>query len=220
MMKTAKKDDGYEWTWTQPKDNKDIWNLTHIPDGECMTPQIKRLSKNSDGSYTFIVYRDGKYIDCENDLERAKVIAKKGVMRPERILSIAVLRKYIKETPRDPIAFSKLSKLGQQTITDVMPHLLPRKSDFEKNGVKPPRSNRGDLLTKQEKKASDLPMDSVIKRVNPKNPKRENTDAWVRWELLFQHDGKTVGDFIRAHGNPTTLKNAVRSGHVSAEGVK
>lgn len=217
---TRKKDTdtGYEWTWHTP--DKDSWTLTHIPDGECCAPRIKRSGKNADGSYTYWVYRDSRYIDAVFDLEEAKKIAKIGKMRPERLLAIEKIRKYLKETPRDAVAFAKLHEREKQAVTDAYPWAVPTKSSMEKNGVKAPRTMRGDMLTKQEKKAQDLPMDSVIKRLKPKNPKKENTDAWTRWELLFQHDGKTIGEFVKNHGNPTTLRNAVRAGYVSAEGVK
>jgi hypothetical protein len=216
------KDDEYEWVWLNTvKTDKDAWILTHIPEGEICAPRIKRSSKNSDGSYTFFVYRNGKYIDCENDLEKAKVIAKKGRMRPEREVQNKIMRTFLNETPRDPVAFAKLRDYQQQIIVDGYPWAVPRKSEVEKvTGKKMTTTKNGNQMTKQERRAQDLPMDSVIKRLKPKNPKRENTDAWTRWELLFQHDGKTVGEFIKSHGNPTTLRNAVKAGYVSAEGVK
>lgn len=215
-----KKDTGYEWAWFNTPSDKCRWTLTHIPDGDCCAPQIWQSSKNADGSFTFIVYRDGRFIDSSNDFEEAKKIARAGVMRPERLLAVEKVRKYLKETPNDAAAFAKLHDREKQAISDVYPWAVPKKSALEKTGVTAPRTMRGDMLTKNEKKAQDLPMDSVIKRLKPKNPKKENTDAWSRWELLFQHDGKTIGEFVKNHGNPTTLRNAVRSGHVSAEGVK
>jgi len=195
-----------------------------VPAGDIHSPHIKRLSKNTDGTYTFIVYRNGRYIDCSNDLEEAKAIAVRGVMRPERILAAEAIRKYVKDTPRDAAAFTKLSKIGQQTIIDVYPHLVPRKSELEgKKGVKVARvnSNRGDLMSKNEKRAvaNGLPMEAKIKLVDDKNPKKEGSDAHFRWNLLFQHDGKTVGAFIGQGGNPTTLKNAVKRGNVKVEGM-
>lgn len=209
-----------EWTWVNDRANRDLWTLSHIPDGECIAPIIRRSSKNADGSHTHFVYRNGRYVDSSFDLDEAKKIARIGAMRPERLLAVEKIRKYLRETPRDAAAFARLNEREKQAISDVYPWAVPRKSDLEKKGVAAPRVVRGDLLSKQEKKAQDLPMDSVIRRLKPKNPKKENTDAWTRWELLFQHDGKTIGEFVRNHGNPTTLRNAVRSGYVSAEGVK
>lgn len=49
------------------------------------------------------------------------------------------------------------------------------------------------------------------------NPKKEGTSAYKRWALLMSHDGKTVGEFLKAKGNPTTLANAIKSGHVTLE---
>jgi hypothetical protein len=50
-----------------------------------------------------------------------------------------------------------------------------------------------------------------------KNPKKEGTSAHKRWTLLMQHDGRTVGEYLKAKGNPTTLTNAIKSGHVTFE---
>jgi hypothetical protein len=205
------------WKWRVHSTDKNLW-LTEKPD-----VSIKRLSKNSDGSYTFMIYRGGRYIDCTNDLEEAKVVAEKGVMRPERILAIEVIRKYIKETPKNADAYAKLTKIQQQTIVDSYPWLVPSKAALEgKKGVKVTSVNsvRTDLKSKNEQKAEGLPLDALIKLAKGgKNPKKEGSDAWSRWQLLFQHEGKTVGVFIAAHGNPTTLRNAVKSGHVAVEGM-
>jgi len=206
------------WKWIEV--DKDNWHLDHVPDGEKTPPRIRRSSKNSDGSFTHWVYRDGQFIDSTFDLSEAKNIAKSGQMRPERLLAIEKIRRYLKETPRDAVAFAKLHEREKQAISDTYPWALPTKSSMEKTGVRAPRATRGDMLSKQEKKAQDLPMDSVIKKLKSKNPKRAGTDAWTRWELLFQHDGKTIEEFVRHHGNPTTLRNAVRAGYVAAEGVK
>ncbi len=47
-----------------------------------------------------------------------------------------------------------------------------------------------------------------------KNPKREGSDAFARWEYLRSCNGKTVAEFLASGGNPTTLKNAVAKKHV------
>jgi hypothetical protein len=209
-----------DWLWVQVPSDKDKWMTSHIPDGEVMAVQIKQSSRNSDGSHTFFVYRNARYIDCSNDLNEAKRIAYKGVMRTDRLLGIQKVRDYIKNTPGDPVAFKKLDENQRQSITDVYPHLVPRKSELAKAGVKPPvNSARKDLMSKNERAAEGLPMAAVIKVVKDTNPKKEGSDAHVRWALLFQHGGKTVGDFIAGHGNPTTLKNAVKAGYVKVEGL-
>jgi len=211
------------WKWRVHSTDKDLWISDTKPQGEKTNATIKRLSKNSDGSYTFMVYRNQRYIDCTNDLEEAKVVAFRGVMRPERILAIEVIRKYIKETPKDAVQYAKLSKIQQQTIVDSYPWLVPSKSALEgRKGVKVTAldSVRTDLKSRHEQKAEGLPLESKIKLVNGgKNPKKEGSSAWGRWQLLFQHEGKTVRDFIAAHGNPTTLRNAVKSKHVAVEGM-
>lgn len=48
-----------------------------------------------------------------------------------------------------------------------------------------------------------------------KNPKKSGTDAHGRWETLKSYSGRTVGEYLADRGsNPTTLKNAIKSGHV------
>lgn len=47
-----------------------------------------------------------------------------------------------------------------------------------------------------------------------KNPKHEGSAAHERWNLLLRCDGKTVAEFLRDRGNPTTLRNAVARGVV------
>jgi hypothetical protein len=54
-------------------------------------------------------------------------------------------------------------------------------------------------------------------RFGGKNPKKEGTAAHKRWEMLIAHEGKTVDAYQKARGNPTTLKNAILSGHVTLE---
>lgn len=204
------------WKWRVHSTDKNLW-LTDKPD-----VSVKRLSKNTDGSYTFCVYRDKRYIDCTNDLEEAKVVAEKGVMRPERILAIEQVRRYVKETPKNADAYAKLTKIQQQSIVDAYPWLVPSKSALEgKKGVKVTSVNsvRTDLKSKHEKKAEGLPMEAKIKILKEKIPKKEGSDAWSRWQLLYQHAGKTVGEFIAAHGNPTTLRNAVKMAAVQVEGM-
>lgn len=49
-----------------------------------------------------------------------------------------------------------------------------------------------------------------------KNPKKPGTAPHKRWELLIAHDGRTVGEYLKAKGsNPKTLTNAISSGHVT-----
>lgn len=53
-----------------------------------------------------------------------------------------------------------------------------------------------------------------------KNPKKPGTGAHERWALLMSSNGLTVAGFLKAGGNPTTLKNAVAAGKakVTAKG--
>lgn len=58
----------------------------------------------------------------------------------------------------------------------------------------------------------------LIIRFGGNNPKKEGTAAHKRWAFLESCDGSTVGVYLKAKGsNPTTLTNAVKSGHVTLE---
>jgi hypothetical protein len=54
------------------------------------------------------------------------------------------------------------------------------------------------------------------------NPKKEGTDPWKRWQFMFSYadNGKTVGEYVKEGGNPTTLKNGVKMGWVKVKGMK
>lgn len=62
--------------------------------------------------------------------------------------------------------------------------------------------------------------ENLIMRWSGKNPKKEGTDAYARWEKLRKHDGRTVGQFLADDGNPTTLRNALTRGSVKLEESK
>lgn len=66
--------------------------------------------------------------------------------------------------------------------------------------------------TKSARRSEFAPLSKI--RFRGKNPKREGSDAFARWELLKKYDGKTVAEFLAAGGNPTTLRNAVKRKHV------
>jgi hypothetical protein len=217
---SKKSDADTTWVWMQSMVDKDKWTTARIPEGECMAASIKRSSKNSDGTHTYFINRDGKYVDCCNDLEEAKKIARSGKMRPERRLANEKVRAYIKHASDnnrtgDLDMFKALSKEGQAAILMTYPHLAPRTSALKadaKTGAVVNKARR-DLQSQSDKRSADLP-DGKIVRLIDKNPKRAGTDAHVRWELMFGYAGRTVAEYVGDKNNPTTLKNAIKAGYV------
>jgi hypothetical protein len=218
---TTKKDDtdGGTWVWAQSMTDRDKWATARIPEGELMCATIKKSSKNSDGSYTYFINRNGKYLDCTNDFDEAKKIARSGKMRPERRLANDKTRAYIKHATDnkggDMEMFKALTKEGQSAVLLTYPHLAPRSSALKADAKTGALVNkvRRDLEARSDRRGSDLP-EGKIQRLIEKNPKRAGTDAHVRWEVMFGYAGKTVAEYIGDKGNPTTLKNAIKAGYV------
>jgi hypothetical protein len=208
------------WMWAQTA--KDRWVCTVIPKGETHAPTIRELSLNSDGTRSYAVMRNGRALGAPRSLELAKQRAFEGVI-PQRLLdSEKRLQKYLNEGNRSADEFKKLTKEEQGAVANVYPWAMPRKSELDAKGVKVKGTVvRDDLLSTNEKKAvkAALPMDSKIERIRDGNPKKEGTDAWGRWEIMFSHDGQTVASYIKNHGNPTTLINACAKGWVKVKGI-
>jgi hypothetical protein len=57
----------------------------------------------------------------------------------------------------------------------------------------------------------------VIKMLVKHNPRKAGTPKHVRMGILMQHNGKTVKEFLKAGGNPLTLKNAIKENLVEVE---
>lgn len=212
---------GRPWIWMQSLSDKDLWTLDHIPAGEVHAPRIKRSSKNDDGTYTYGVTRNGKAIGAPRDFEKAKRMAESGEPDQAALKEMAKVRRYREEHSGDVEEFKKLSAYGQAVVTLETPWHLPNRSAMR--GVKTKtKVMRRDQMTATEKKAETLalPMDSKIERLRDGNPKKQGSSAWGRWEVLFAHcDGQTVGEYIKNHGNPTTLQNAVAKGWVRVKGM-
>lgn len=216
---SKKSDEDTTWVWMQSMTDKDKWTTARIPEGECMAASIKKSSKNSDGSYTYFISRDGKFVDCDNDFEQAKKIARTGKMSAARVKSNEAVRSYIKECSEtktgDLEKFKALSEAGQKAILTSYPWLAPRSTALKADAKTGALVNkvRRDLQSQSDKRSADLP-EGKIQRLIDKNPKRAGTDAHVRWELMFSYVGKTVAEYIGDKGNPTTLKNAIKAGYV------
>lgn len=232
MAKAAalKKDDR-PWIWMQSMTDKDKWALDHIPDGDIHAPYIKRMSKNSDGTYSYYVYRNQKCIgairgkDQEKCLVDCRTRAKLGQMPKELVESDKRVQEYVNSKTRDIDVFKKFTEDERATIANVYPWAVPKKSELDAKKIKV-KVTRDDLLTKGEKKATaladELPMDSKIVRERDGNPKKEGTPPWKRWQFMFSYadGGKTVGEYVKAGGNPTTLRNGITMGWVKVKGMK
>lgn len=72
-------------------------------------------------------------------------------------------------------------------------------------GKKPTKADRDNL---------ELAPTAKLQRARDGNPKKEGTEAYPRWALMFEHcdKGSTVAQFEKAGGNTTTLKNAIFMG--------
>lgn len=233
MAKAALKDKKWtqEWIWVQSTVDRDKWSLTFIPDGDIHAPYIKRMSKNSDGSYSYYVYRNQKCIGSIRGKDEKQCLAdcRKRAMEgkiPQSVLdSDKKIQEYVNSKTRDIDVFKKFTEDERATIANVYPWAVPKKSELEAKKIKV-KVTREDLQTKGEKKATalaaELPMDSKIVRERDGNPKKEGTDPWKRWAFMFSYadNGKTVGEYVTAGGNPTTLKNGVKMGWVKVKGMK
>ena len=219
-----------DWMWVQSTVDKDKWALTHIPKGDIHAPYIKRMSKNSDGSFTYYVYRNQKCIGAIRGKDEAKCLkecrdrAKQGKIPKEVVETHERLQLYVNNKERDVNEFKKFSEDDQAWIANVYPWAVPKKSDLDAKKIKV-KSTRADLQTKGEKKAdalaTELPMDSKIERLRDGNPKKESSSAHGRWKFMFAYadGGKTVGEYIKDNGNPTTLRNAVAAKWVKVKGL-
>lgn len=230
---TARKRGDDAWQWMQSMTDKDKWSTMRIPSGDYHAPRIHRMSKNTDGSFTFVVYRNGQYIgatrgNTEDAFEDAKQLAREGKMREDTLRKMDRVRKYLDDAgnkPGNADLFKKFSKAEQQLIAETYPWAMPRKSEMAAKGVKV-ETTRTDLQTKGEQKAAKLadtlPMDAKIQRLKDGNPKKEGTAPYPRWTLMFSYadNGKTVGEFIKGGGNPTTLKNAIIQKWVKVKGYE
>jgi len=220
-----------EWTWVQSTVNRDKWALTHIPEGDIHAPYIKRMSKNSDGTYSYYVYRNQKCVGSIRGKDEARCLAdcrkraELGKMPDHLVESDKKVLAFVNDKSRDVHIFKGFTEEEKAIVANVYPWALPKKSDLDAKKIKV-ATTRTDLQTKGEKKAAalkdDLPMDSKIVRERDGNPKKEGTPPWKRWQTMFSYadGGKTVGEYIRDGGNPTTLRNGVNMGWVKVKGMK
>ena len=225
-VRVSTKDDD-AWMWQVSANDKERWSTTRIPDGDIHAPFIKRLSKNSDGTYSFVVYRNQRCIATTREktsdagLEKAKARARSGEMNTASIAEHKLLVAYTKDTPRDAGAFKKLSESNKRTCADAYPWALPSARAMEDKGVKHVATTRTDLMGNREKaavKSGKHNMDAVIKRIKKDgNPKKAGSIQWQRWEIVFGHDGKTVREFFAKGGDKYGLEGALELGWIKLE---
>ena len=206
MAKAKLKPKLCDWTWMQP--HRDRWLTDRIPDGESMTPKITESSKDSNGKVRYFCYRDGRYLGSHATLEEAKERCWIGEMTPESEVFIAfqktnpgIIPPGIGFTPADWHEWKRAHPGGPGTQ-----HMAVKVEKSEKKLAL--------MAEKVEKVGAELGNDKKIKRLKQDNPKTAGTGPHKRWELMFEHAGKTVAVFIANKGNPTTLANAIKQGYV------
>lgn len=225
MAKAAKREleDKDIWTWMQSMSDKDKWSTMRIPPDELHAPYIKRMSKNSDGSWTFYVYRNGKCIGCtkhaisDKGLELAKKMAHHGKPDPKVQADYKKLMVYIDEKDFTAEKFKALSEVNQRTVADVYPWGMPSNRKLEVAGVKKPLTNRTDLMNKHEKsavKSGKFSMDAVIKITKKGNPKKEGSRQFMRWEICIANNGKTVREMFAAGGDKYGIEGMLEAGYM------
>jgi hypothetical protein len=220
-LKTAPRE--LTWEWLQSSNDKERWSTIRIPDGDIHAPFIKRMSKNSDGTWTFYVYRNQKCLGCTKDkvgekaLEAAKALAKAGKPNDAAAKDNRAMLAYVDSKTRDAAEFKKLSDVSQRTIADVYPYALPSNRALDVAKVKHVPTKRTDLMGKHEKaaaKSGKWNMDQTIKRLKDGNPKKEGSIQRMRWEIVFAHDGKTVKEFFAKGGDKYGIEGALEAGYI------
>jgi hypothetical protein len=224
-LKTVKASatDDTTWQWMQGTTDKERWSTVRIPDGDIHAPFIKRMSKETDGTWTFYVYRNQKCIGCTKDkstdkgLEAAKKLARSGKMSDAAAKDNAAMLAYVDGKTRDAAEFAKLSKVSQATIANVYPYAMPSNRALEAKGVKHVATTRTDLMGKHEKaavKSGKWNMDAIIKIVKKGNPKKEGSRQRMRWEICIAHEGKTVRECFAKGGDKYGIEGMLEAGYM------
>lgn len=206
--KTAPRRD--EWTWMQSTNDKDRWSTTQIPGEDIHAPYIKRMSKNSDNSWTFYVYRNQRclgatrHMDTAKGLKLAQDMARVGKPDPKVAADYKLLMAYVEAKEFTAEKFKALSEVNQKTVANVYPWAMPSNRKLDLAGVKKPASVRTDLMSGREKtaiKSGKYNLDATIKRIKDGNPKKEGSGQHARWVTVFAFDGKTVREFLNGGGD-------------------
>lgn len=211
------------WTWMQSMSDKDKWSTMRIPPGDVHAPLIKRMSKNSDGSWTFYVYRNHKCIGCtrhvisDTGLKMAQQMAFVGKPDAKVAADYKKLGEYVDGKDFTAEKYKALSPVNQRTVADVYPYAMPSNRKLEVAGVKKPLTTRTDLMNKHEKnavKSGKYSMDAVIKIIKKGNPKKEGSRQFMRWELCIANNGKTVREMFAAGGDKYGIEGMLEAGYM------
>lgn len=223
MAKAVLKREPREWMWLQSSNDKERWSLTHIPEGDVHAPFIKRMSKESDGTWTFYVYRNQKCIGCTKDkvsdkaLEAAKKMARAGKRSDNAAEDYKQMLEYVDGKTRDAALFKALSKVSQATIANVYPWAMPSNSRLEAAGVKHVKTTRTDLMGKHERNAvrsGKWDLDSKIKLLKKGNPKKEGSQQHMRWSIIIAHEGKTLRECMAKGGDKHGVQQMLDLGYL------
>lgn len=209
----GKHDPILEWKATRPTEMQ-----ADLPTGSfCRIKQS--VGKLGAADSFWYCYHAGRYVGVEHKLEAAKARAASGLAKVTADEIDNWLNMHRDEIP----PFLLLSEEERREHWRKNPPKV-QPAPSVKPGVSRPNEDpatrrlRDSIAADSRKpKASAFSNDASIVIVKNKNPKKEGSDAWGRWALLLAGGHATVGAFLAASGNPTTLKNAVASGHVRVE---
>lgn len=213
-----------EWAFVPSASKKEHWSMTFIPDGDIHAPYVKRMSKNSDGTWTFYVFRNEKCIGAIRNKDIAAALvecsqrAELGKI-PQKVLDDdKAFMNYINSGERSAEQFKKLSKGMQAAVLATYPWAMPKKSEMEAKGITvKPTVERTDLMGKHEKaaaKAGKYELDHKIKRVKEGNAKKPGSKQHQRWETVFAFAGKTVRECLNGGGDKYGIEGTLEAGYI------
>ncbi len=230
------------WTWRETHERGTYeWVAEKTPGDERSPPRVRRSGLNSDGSYSYFCYRDGRAVAVVHDLETAKTACARG---PNPKLSDAVIR-YVDEHPGEVPPFLLLTEAERRAARSQYPYAVPGaakvraalergnrgdagddadegtarlREELARSGTAPRGGKRAAVPPKRSGEAAPS-REGVMRRIRDGNPKKVGSGAYKRWEYMFEHcaRGSTVAQYEEAKGNPETLANAVRAGYVKID---
>lgn len=151
-----------------------------------------RLLSGGKGGKAYLAYREGMYLGFEKSLEEAQALAESG--KRKESATIVEHARMVAVEPTVPFDDRKVQEA--RTIRQQM---------------------RGDRKAGKSKKEITLDRDRRIKMLTTENPRRPGSGAHQRFAKLMGFDGKLVGAYLDAGGNPETLSNAAAAGRASME---
>jgi hypothetical protein len=193
-------------------------------EGEPLPARIRMLDKR-----TFTCYRDGEYLGSEESRALAEMrvaIGERshknqvmtlweqkhpGELPPAMQLTEAERAEYWRRNPPKAAAAPPRVGRGAAPRPNEDPATAKLRAELAADGG----GRKPGAARKPRVDAAEVPQGTI--RVRGTNPKKAGTGAHARWKLLLEHDGKTVAEFLKAKGNPTTLQNALAKKVVEVE---